>query len=78
MGLFSLMAGLGVAIYFVGWDVYLQKIGPEIGRPKKIEAGSDWLFYEAAATLLGWLILIGTYWRAVGGVRAAIKEHVRD
>ena len=78
VGLFSLMAGLGVAIYFVGWDVYLQKIGPEIGRPKKLEAGSDWLFYEAAATLLGWLILIGTYWRAVGGVRAAIKEHVRD
>ena len=78
VGMFSLMVGLAVAVYFVGWDVYLQKIAPEIGRPRKLEAGSDWIFYEAAATLIGWLILIGTYWRAVGGVRTAIKEHVRD
>lgn len=78
VGLFALVVGLAVAVYFLGWDLYLQKIGPEIGRPKTVEPGSDWLFYEAAVTLLGWLVLIGTYWRAVGGVRAAIKEHVRD
>lgn len=78
VGLFSLMVGLAVAIYFVGWDVYLQKIGPEIGRPKTVEPGSDWLFYEAAATLLGWMVVIGTYWRAVRSVRTAIREHVEE
>ena len=78
VGFFALVVGLAVAVYFVGWDIYLRKIGPEIGRPTKLEAGSDWHFYEAAATLLGWLVIVGTYWRAVRGVRAAIREHVAE
>jgi hypothetical protein len=78
IGLFTLVAGLGVAVYFVGWDLYVEKLGPTIGRPKTVEAGSDWAFYEAAARLLGCMVLIGTYWRAVRGVRIAIKEHVEE
>jgi hypothetical protein len=78
VGMVSLVIGLGVILYFFGWDLLLAKLGPEIGRPKHPEPGSDWLFYEAAALLLGWLVVIGTYWRAVRGVRTAITEYVRD
>jgi hypothetical protein len=78
VGCFALFVGVAVILYFVGWDVYIDKIGPEIGRPKKVEAGSDWQFYEEAARMLGWLILVGTYWRAVRGVRVAIRDFVQD
>jgi hypothetical protein len=78
VGFFSLLVGLGVALYFFGWDLLLTKVGPEIGRPRRPEAGSDWLLYEAAALLLGWLILIGWYWRSVGGVRRAISDYANE
>jgi len=78
VGLFALLVGLGAALYFIGWDVLVAKLGPEIGRPKKVEPESNWLFYEAAAQLLGWLILIGSYWRAVRGVRSAITDQTGD
>src|SRR6185437_1573220 len=47
VGLFELFVGLGIALYYVGWDIYIQKVGPEIGRPRIVEPGSDWQFYEA-------------------------------
>lgn len=78
VGFLSLVIGLGVALYFIGWDVLLTKLGPEIGRPKRPEPGTEWVYYEAAAVLLGWLILIGTYWRAVRGVRTAISEYTKN
>ena len=78
VGFFSLIVGLGAALYFVGWEVLLTKLGPEIGRPRRPEAGSDWILYEASALLLGWLILIGWYWRAVGGVRRAIDDYANE
>lgn len=77
-GLHALVVGLGVALYFFGWDLLLAKLGPEIGRPRRPEAGSDWLLYEAAAVLLGWLILIGGMWRSVSGVRVAIDDYARE
>ena len=78
LGFYSLVVGLAVALYFFGWDLLIAKLGPEIGRPKKLEAGSDWHLYEASALLLGWLILIGSYWRAVGGVRRAIDDYTNE
>jgi hypothetical protein len=78
VGFFALIAGAAAAVYFVGWDLYVQKLGPAIHRPGVVEPGSDWRFYESAATLLGWIIVIGTYWRAVSSVRRAIREHVAE
>jgi len=78
VGFCSLVIGLGVALYLFGWDLILAKVGPEVGRPRRPEAGSDWLLYETGAILLGWLILIGCQWRAVGGVRAAIDDYARE
>lgn len=75
VGFFALLVGVAVAIHFVLWDVYVRN-GAQIGRPNIVEPGSDWQFYEAAALLLGWLILVGSYWRAVRGVRQAIRDHV--
>jgi len=77
-GFHALVVGIAVALYFFGWDLLLAKLGPEIGRPRRPEPGSDWLLYEASAILLGWLILIGGAWRAVGGVRAAIDDYARE
>jgi hypothetical protein len=78
VGVFALVVGIGVVLYFVGWDVYVDKVGPQVGRPKTVTAGSDWQFYEEAAKMLGWLVVVGTYWRAVRGVRVAIREFIRD
>jgi hypothetical protein len=78
VGAFALVVGLGVVLYFVGWDVYVDKVGPQVGRPKTVAAGSDWQLYEEAAKMLGWLVVVGTYWRAVRGVRVAIREFIRD
>ena len=41
-------------------------------RPKP--PGPDWVLYEQAAVMLGWLLVIGVYWRAVSNVRGAIRE----
>jgi hypothetical protein len=51
----------------VGWKVYYEQF-----RPKP--PGPDWVLYEQAAVMLGWLLAIGVYWRAVTNVRGAIRE----
>lgn len=76
VGFFALLVGLAAVIYDVGWDVYVDKIGPEVKRPRQPDP--DWHFFETAAGLLGWVILVGVYWRAVRGVRVAIREFVED
>jgi hypothetical protein len=78
VGLFSLLMGIAVALYFFGWESLVKEVGPRIGRPKNIEPGSDWEFYQAVALGLGCLALVGAYWRAVGNVRGAISDHLRD
>lgn len=55
------------ALATVGWEQYVAN-----GRPRKPDA--DWLLYEQAALMIGWLILVGTYWRAVRGVRVAAND----
>jgi hypothetical protein len=78
VGFFTFVVGIGAALSLFGWDLLLAKVGPEIGRPKRPEPGSDWVLYEHSAVLLGWLILIGTAWRAVGGVRRAINDYANE
>ncbi len=51
----------------LGWELYVDN-----GRPKKLD--SDTQLYEQAALMLGWLLLIGLYWRAVRNIRVAAKE----
>ena len=35
---------------------------------------ADTLLYEQAGLMLGWLLLVGLYWRAVRNVRVAAQE----
>ena len=51
----------------LGWELYV-----ELSRGKKPDA--DTLLYEQAGLMLGWLLLVGLYWRAVRNVRGAAQE----
>jgi hypothetical protein len=75
VGLFALVLGLTALVITVGWDSWL-KYGEDLGRPKEPDA--DWLLYEEAAKMLGWVFVVGMYSRAVGGVRRAIREYLAD
>jgi phage FluMu protein Com/uncharacterized membrane protein len=69
VGLVGFVAGLGAFVAVLGWDLYKQ-----FGRPKTPDA--DLLLYEQGALMLGWLLLIGVYWRAIGSVRGAAREYL--
>jgi hypothetical protein len=69
VGMIAFVGALGAFAATLGWDLY-----KEFGRPKKPDA--DILLYEQAALMLGWLMLIGVYWRAVRGVRVAAREYL--
>ncbi|MBX9583694.1 MAG: hypothetical protein K2X87_25610, partial [Gemmataceae bacterium] len=86
VGAFALVLGLAVVAVWA-WsspidgsdslsDLYRRYAGQHLGRPEP--ANPDWQFYEAGAVMIGWLVVVGTYWRAVGGVRRAIREHLQD
>ena len=75
VGFFALVVGLAVVLGTVGWDAYL-KYGSELGVPKPKDA--DWLFYEAAVKMIGWVLVVGVYSRAVSAVRRAVREFVED
>ena len=75
VGFFALVVGLAALVVTIGWDSWL-KYGEDLGRPKEPDA--DWLFYEEAAKMLGWILVIGVYSRAVRGVRLAIREFLED
>ena len=75
VGGFALLLGFVYLVATVGWEQY-GRHGAEIGRPRPLDA--DWRFYEEAAKMLGFLFVVGSYWRAVGAVRHAIRLHVED
>jgi hypothetical protein len=75
VGRFALVVGLAYLVATVGWEQYV-KHGPEFGRPRPLDA--DWRFFEEAAKMLGWLLVVGSYWRAVSAVKHAIRLHVED
>jgi hypothetical protein len=53
------------------WPVYLQEF-----RPKPLS--DDWILYEKSALMLGWLLAIAFYWRAVRGLRRAIRDFLES
>jgi hypothetical protein len=67
--LIGFFAALAAAIPTVGWKIYYQE-----WRPKPPD--EDWKLYEQAGVMIGWLLMIGVYWRAVRGVRLAISDHL--
>ena len=70
VGTVGFMFALAAAIPTVGWMVYTN---PEWKlRPNPLN--DDWRLYEQAGLMLGWLLMIGIYWRAVRGVRVAISD----
>lgn len=76
VGGYALVLGLAAVVVTVGWDLYLKHAPDTLGRPSPLDP--DWTFYEAGAKMLGYLLVVGMYWRAVGGVRGAIREYLRD
>lgn len=73
VGLVGLVFGLAVLVPTVAWPLYTGE-----WRPKGDAFTDDWKLYEKAAFMIGWLLLIGVYWRAVRTVRVAIREFVRN
>ncbi len=69
VGLVGFVAALVAVAYAVGWEQYAKEL-----RPKPLT--DDWNLYEQAGVMLGWLLLIGVYWRAVRTVRAAIRDFI--
>ena len=69
VGLFGFVVALAVAIRYVGWDLYLKEIQPNLNVP-------DLPFYESMALMIGWLIVVGVLWRAVSSTRGAIRDHL--
>jgi hypothetical protein len=55
----------------VGWTLYA-----EMWRPKPMN--EQWRLYEQAGVMLGWLLMIGVYWRAVRSVRLAISDYLES
>ena len=82
VGGYALVLGLALALVWANTtrndlaDLYQRYAGQYLNRPNPADA--DWQFYEAGAKMLGWLLVVGMYWRAVGGVRRAIRDHLRD
>ncbi|MFM8275179.1 MAG: hypothetical protein ACKODX_23000 [Gemmata sp.] len=72
VGLVGLMFALVPAVTIGGWDLYVQ-----YARPKPKDLDADWLMYEQAALLMGWLIAVAAYWRAVRSVRAGALEFIQ-
>jgi hypothetical protein len=74
VGLVGLFIGLGVIAYTIGWDTYAKYAE----RPRKPDKQEGWLMWEAAAGMLGWLMLIGTYWRAVKSTRLGMTKWLAE
>ncbi len=71
VGLIGFFFALTAAIPAAGWAIYSRE-----WRPKPPD--EEWKLYEQAALMLGWLLLIGVYWRAVGAVRGAIRDFLES
>jgi len=70
VGLIGFLFALAAFVPTVGWTLYTE---PQWKlRPAPLT--EEWKLYEQAALMIGWLLVIGMYWRAVRGVRMAIRE----
>ncbi|HUR52917.1 MAG TPA: hypothetical protein VMZ71_02215 [Gemmataceae bacterium] len=73
VGFFWFVVALAAVAATVGWEQYVKEMRP---KPVNNAIDKDTLLYEAGARMLGWLVVIGCYWRAVKGTRAAIREFI--
>jgi hypothetical protein len=74
VGTVGFMFGLAAFLPTLGWMLYNN---PDWNlRPRPLT--DDWTLYEQAALMVGWLLLIGVYWRAVRGVRVAIRDALNE
>ncbi|AMV28479.1 Agglutinin receptor precursor [Gemmata sp. SH-PL17] len=71
VGFFGFLCALIPVLVLFGLDQYKIHLQPQI------QPVEDRLMYEQAALLIGWLILVGAYWRAVRGVRVAARDFIR-
>ncbi len=69
VGAVAFVAALFAAGVTAGWEVYKYHWRPRV-------PDQDIVMYEQAILLLGWLLLVGVYWRAVRGVRVAAREYL--
>src|SRR5262245_1798800 len=69
VGFLGFLVALGAAIALLGWDMYVLHV-----RPKKPDP--EILLLEQAALMLGWLLTVGVYGRAVSSVRSGIREYL--
>jgi hypothetical protein len=66
VGMIGFCFALAAAIPTLGWKLYVLE-----WRPRPLT--DEWKMYEQAALMLGWLVMIGVYSRAVRSVRVAIR-----
>ncbi len=66
--IFALAALVATAVEMKIYDQQLRPKNPD----------EDWKLAEQAALMLGWLLLIGVYWRTVGSVRVAIRDFLES
>ena len=69
VGAVGFVFALAAFVVVLGWDLYAEN-----WRPKKPD--DEVKMYEQGAFLLGWLLMIGMYWRAVRSVRVAAREYL--
>jgi hypothetical protein len=69
VGAVGFVFALGAVAATLGWTLYVRN-----GRPKPVD--DDVRMYEQAALMLGWLLAVGVYWRAVRNVRVAAQEYI--
>ena len=70
VGLIGFVTALIVALLTVGWKIYVQE------GLRQVDKNPDWRFYEYMALMIGWLLMVGVYWRAVSSTRGAIRDHL--
>jgi hypothetical protein len=74
VGMVGFMFALAAFIPTLGWILYTN---PDWKlRPSPMN--DEWNLYEQAALLIGWLLLLVVYWRAVRGVRVAIRDALAE
>ena len=71
VGFLWFVVALLVVTGTVGWEQYVKEVRP---KPVNNEVDKESLLYEAGAKMLGWLMLIGCYWRTVRVTRGAIRD----
>jgi hypothetical protein len=69
VGLIGFVVALAVALLTAGWEIYARELRPTPLTP-------DWRFYEYMALMIGWLLVVGVYWRAVSSTRVAIRDYL--